>query len=95
MQTTQPATPAIPFNLIVVAAVLTAVVVIGSLVAAGAIKLPGVGLPQSPGDVSPALLRAEKEWERQRHQMSGYIDPLVRAEQEWERVRRQISDASN
>lgn len=91
MQSAQPASPAVPFNLIIVAAVLTVVVVIGGLVAAGTVKLPGIGLPETPGEVSPALLRAEKEWERQRHQMSGYVDPLIRAEQEWERVRRQIS----
>lgn len=91
MQSAQPATPAVPFNLIVVAAVLTVVVVISGLFASGALKLPGIGLPQTPGDVSPLLVRAEKEWEKQRHQMSGYVDPLIRAEQEWERIRRQIS----
>lgn len=61
MQSAQPAAPAVPFNLIIVAAVFTVVVVIGGLVGAGAVKLPGIGLPDIPGEVSPALLCAEKE----------------------------------
>lgn len=89
----RPANRVSPQVAILFAAALAVTLTVSALLTSGLLSFPNIQLPGSRGDVSPAVIRAEQEWERQRHQISGYVDPIIRAEQEWERVRKQLSGA--
>ncbi|HET9417085.1 MAG TPA: hypothetical protein VFP30_06030 [Candidatus Limnocylindria bacterium] len=93
MTQTRPVTQAFPQVAILLAVAFAAVVTLSALLVNGSLALPDINLPGERGVATPAQQFAEREWERQRHQISGYVDPRIRAEQEWERVRKQISGA--
>lgn len=74
------------------AAILVAAALAGAMLATGTLNLPAThsGAPDR-GGVSPALIQAERDWELQRRQQSGWMDPVVEAGREWERQRKQQS----
>ncbi len=93
MTQARPATQLSPYVAVILVAAFAAVVTVSVLLTSGRLTFPDISFPPERGKATPALILAEQEWERQRHQISGYVDPQIRAEQEWERVRRQISGA--
>ena len=74
----------------VAAAVIVATIILGMLLP-GRAFLPSGQEQDANGQVNPALVQAEREWQRQREQQGGYSAPLIQAEQEWERQRKQQS----
>lgn len=77
------------------AAAVIAAIVLTAMVATGTANIFGVGSsPVAPDGANPALLQAGHDWEVQRRQQMGEVDPLVKYGQEWERQRRQQSGSS-
>ena len=72
------------------AAVIVGTIILGMLLPGRAV-LPSGQEQAADGQVNPALVQAEREWQRQREQQGGYSAPLIQAEQEWERQRKQQS----
>lgn len=69
----------------VLAVVLAAIVAIAALGPFGLF---------SPGDrivIDPAVIEAGRQWELQRKQQSGWVDPVIESGREWERQRKQQS----
>ena len=76
------------------AALITAIV-LTVMVATGTLNIFTAGSSSvAPDGANPALLQAGHEWEVQRRQQMGEVDPLVKYGQEWERQRRQQSGSS-
>ncbi len=77
------------------AAAVIAAIVLTAMVATGTLNIFGAGSPSVvPHEVNPALLQAERDWESQRRQQMGEVDPLVKYGQDWERQRHQQSGSS-
>jgi hypothetical protein len=93
MTQARPATQASPSVAIILGAALSALLAVSALLTTGGLAFPSIDLPGERGEASPAQILAEREWERQRHQISGYLDPTTSAEREWERIRKQLSGA--
>ena len=76
-----------------VAAALVAVLLAGIV----ALSNPfGLRAPVSDRiQVDPAVVEAGRQWELQRKQQSGYVDPVIEAGREWERQRKQQSGTSD
>lgn len=72
------------------AAAIAVTIVLGTLIP-GRISLPGSEQGQYYSQPNPALVQAEREWQRQREQQGGYANPLVQAERDWEQQRKQQS----
>jgi hypothetical protein len=95
MAQTRQAERGIPQSAFYLAAAVVAAIVLSAMVATGSLNLFEARAPiVDRGGVNPAVIQAEREWERQRHQQSGYVDPLIKAGQEWERQRQQQSGAA-
>lgn len=73
------------------AAVVIAVTIVLGMLIPGRVSFPTA--EQAPGysAPNPALVQAEQEWQRQREQQGGYLDPLTQAERNWEQQRKQQS----
>lgn len=81
----------LPGNVYLVAA-FAAALILTTVLTFGGLNIVGFGRPAvQHGQASPALVRAEREWVRQRLEQSGYVDPAVRSAQQWELQRRQQS----
>lgn len=77
------------------AAILVAAIITAAMLATGTLNLPGMQPGTQPrGEVSPALIQAGRDWELQRKQQSGWVDPVIEAGREWERQRKQQSAGS-
>lgn len=86
---------AMPQVAIYLLAILVGVVVIVAVLASGTLNFAGAD--STFGDrweVSPATLQAGRDWEMQRKQQSGYVDPVIQSGREWERQRKQQSGGS-
>jgi NAD/NADP transhydrogenase alpha subunit len=74
---------------------MVAVAIIALTIVLGMLIPSRVSFPGSQQDgisaPNPALVQAEREWQRQREQQGGYVDPLTQAEREWEQQRQQQS----
>ena len=73
------------------AAALAAVVLTGII---GLVTLDPLGFGggvDRPSRISPALREAGLQWELQRKQQYGHLDPLIQAGRDWERRYKQIS----
>jgi hypothetical protein len=42
----------------------------------------------------PVVMEAARQWELERLQQSGWVDPVVESGREWERQRKQLSPSS-
>lgn len=82
---TIPQAPSYPLG--AVGAILAAILVAGTL-AFAAIDPFGLRGPSVGSPTSPALFESGAQWELQRRQQSGDVDPLTEAQREWERQRR-------
>lgn len=82
---TIPQAPSYPLG--AVGAILAAILVAGTL-AFAAIDPFGLRGPSVEAVINPALRDAGAQWELQRRQQVGDIDPLTEAQREWERQRR-------
>lgn len=77
------------------ATILVAAMLAVAMLATGTLNLPGTPLgTQDRGEVSPALIQAGQDWELQRKQQSGWVDPVILAGRDWERQRKQQSAGS-
>jgi hypothetical protein len=77
------------------AAALISAIVLTAMVGTGTLNIFGVGSSSvAPDGANPALLQAGHDWEVQRRQQMGEVDPLVKYGQDWERQRRQQSGSS-
>jgi hypothetical protein len=70
----------------VLAVIVTVLAVFGSFSLVRAMGGLGDGVT-----VSPAVLELGRQWELQRRQQSGWIDPVLESGREWERQRKQQS----
>ena len=85
---------AFPQSVIYFAAAALAAVVLTGIVGIVTLDPFGFGLGiDRPGHITPAVLESGRQWELQRKQQSGYVDPLVQYGRDWERQRRQQSGA--
>jgi hypothetical protein len=75
---------------LVAAAVIAVTIVLGMLIP-GRVSLPTTGAGEGQGQAKPALVDAEREWQRQREQQGGFTDPLTQAGRDWESQRKQQS----
>lgn len=73
------------------AAVIIAVTIVLGMLIPGRVSLPTGEQAQGYSAPNPALVQAEREWQRQREQQVGYADPLTQAERNWEQQRKQQS----
>jgi len=85
----------IPQSAIYLAAVLIAATALAAVLLLGML-LPdrGVAPATDRGEVSPAVLEAGREWQRQREQQGGFVDPVIQSGRDWEEQRKQQSGAS-
>ncbi len=84
-----------PESAILVPAALAVALVIGLIVALGIVGTRPIVLQESQTrDVSPALIQAERDWQEQREQQSGYTDPLIQAGRDWQAQREQQSGSA-
>ena len=74
-----------------------AVALVLALVAAFAVirPLPSVQQGSDTGGISPALVEAGREWQRQREQQGGFVDPLTQAGRDWQAQREQQAGIVN
>ena len=75
---------------LVAAGVIVTTIILGMLLP-GRISLPGAELEQTDRQANPALVEAERDWQRQREQQGGFTAPLIQAERDWEAQRKQLS----
>lgn len=73
------------------AAVSIAVTIVLGMLIPGRVSFPTTEQDQGYSAPNPALVQAEREWQRQREQQGGYVDPLTQAERNWEQQRKQQS----
>jgi len=71
------------------AAVVIAVTIVLGMLIPGRVSLPTTQEGEGYSQPNPALVQAEREWQRQREQQGGYTDPLTQAERNWEQQRKQ------
>ena len=76
---------------LVAVAAIAATILLGMLIPGGGLTFPSTREAQVQGEVSPALVEAEREWQRQREQQGGFTDPLTQAGRDWEYQRKQQS----
>src|SRR5688500_881194 len=72
------------------ALVIAVTIVLGMLIPAR-VSFPATEQDNGHTAPNPALVQAEREWQRQREQQGGYVDPLTQAERNWEQQRKQQS----
>jgi hypothetical protein len=61
-----------------------------TLIVALALDPFGIRAPAGhPSPMSPALIESGQQWELQRLQQGGHVDPLLGSGRDWERQRRQ------
>ncbi|HEX7195777.1 MAG TPA: hypothetical protein VF364_02970 [Candidatus Limnocylindria bacterium] len=82
---------AAPYIVAMAAAIVIVGTIIFGMLLPGRAFLPSGQDQETYGQVNPALVEAEREWQRQREQQGGYSAPQIEAEQEWERQRKQQS----
>lgn len=83
-----PAVATRPIAAAVVAAILTGILVLGAL---GLFDAP---MPaRDPSPVNPSVIEAGRQWELERRQVSGHVDPAIASGTQWELERRQLSTA--
>lgn len=84
----------IPQSAIYLVAVLIAATALAAFLLLGML-LPdrGVAPATDRGEVSPAVLEAGREWQRQREQ-GGFVDPVSQSGRDWEEQRKQQSGTS-
>jgi hypothetical protein len=84
------ADPAVPLTAIYFLAAALAAVVLITVVAVTTLEPFGFGArgEDLPG-VSPAVVDSGIQWELERRQQYGYVDPVVESGDQWERERRQ------
>lgn len=80
-----------PYTVALVAAGVIVVTIILGMLLPGRISLPSAGQEQTYRQPNPALVEAEREWQRQREQQGGFTAPLIQAERDWEKQRKQQS----
>ena len=73
------------YPLAAVGAVLAAILVAATIAFAA---INPFGGPSVDPAINPAVLESGAQWELQRRQQSGDLDPLTEAQREWERQRR-------
>lgn len=73
------------------AAVVIAVTIVLGMLIPGRVSFPITEQDHGNSAPNPALVQAEGEWQRQREQQGGYVDPLTQAERNWEQQREQQS----
>lgn len=73
------------YLLAAVGAILAAILVAGTIAFAAIAPFGG---PSDDPVVNPAVFESGTQWELQRRQQSGDVDPLTEAQREWERQRR-------
>ena len=78
-----PQAPSYP--LAAVGAILAAILVAGTIAFAA---INPFGGPSVQPAINATVLEAGGQWELQRRQQSGDVDPLTEAQREWERQRR-------
>lgn len=79
-----------PLSVIHFAAAALAAVLLAGIVAMATLDPFGFGAGvDSPIQLSPAVLESGRQWELERLQQLGYVDPLVEDGRDWERERRQ------
>jgi hypothetical protein len=79
----------------VLAAALVVAVVITAMITTGTLHLFGAqATPVSHSAVTPAVLQAGRDWERQQQAQGGFVDPAIRSAQSWERQRAQQNGAN-
>jgi hypothetical protein len=84
--------PAFPPTTIYVVAAALAAVILTLTVAFVALNPFRIGAPgNGMHNVDPALIEAGRQWELERKQQSGWIDPVIESAREWERQRNQQS----
>jgi hypothetical protein len=73
------------------AALVIAVTIVLGMLIPGRVSFPTTEQDHGYSAPNPALVQAEREWQRQREQQGGYVDPLTQAERNWEQQRKQQS----
>jgi hypothetical protein len=76
-----------PIVVLFSAAIVAAVILFAALNPLGS---QGTAAPDA-GGLRPELIQAGRDWELQRQQQGGYVDPVLEAAQDWEKQRRQQS----
>lgn len=90
-----PARTLSPGIVAVVAVLAIAVTILLGMIIPSGVTLPSTGEGQVQSQVNPALVEAEREWQRQREQQGGFTDPLTQAGRDWERQRLQQSGSDS
>jgi hypothetical protein len=88
----QQAERAFPQTAISIAAAALAVILLAGIVAFSTMNPFGVLAPA--GDriqIDPAVIESGRQWELQRKQQSGYVDPVIESGRQWELQRKQQS----
>lgn len=86
----------LPHTAVYLAAALIAAVTIGVVVALGMLGPMRLEQPATDrGQLSPALIQAGRDWQLQREQQGGFVDPLTQAGRDWETQRKQQSGTSH
>ncbi|MGI8658836.1 MAG: hypothetical protein ACR2K4_08765 [Candidatus Limnocylindria bacterium] len=70
------------------AAVVIAVTIVLGMLIPGRVSFPTAEQAHGYSAPNPALVQAEREWQRQREQQGGYVDPMTQTERNWEQQRR-------
>lgn len=66
-------------------------IVLAAIVAIAALGPLGLFTSGDRIVVDPAVIESGRQWELQRKQQSGWVDPVIESGREWERQRKQQS----
>ena len=72
-----------------IGAALAAVVLVGAVAVATLAPQRLDLVADDPITVSPAVIASAQQWELERRQQYGYVDPVLESGEQWERERRQ------
>jgi hypothetical protein len=88
----QQAERAFPLTAISLAAAAVAAVLMAGIVAFSTVSPSGLFAPVSDRiEIDPIVVESGRQWELQRKQQSGYVDPVIESGRQWELQRKQQS----